>query len=121
VTDTSNSGIYVTEGLARGQAIPVDGESVTAFVGPTPRGPVDHAVRITHPAEFQKIFGIPECHCRIEFALRQFFANGGSNAVVVRISGTMVRNQIRLPGDAGLLVLEARNPGPLESLRASVD
>ncbi len=121
MNDTSNSGIYVVEGLARGQAIPVDGESVTAFVGPAPRGPVDHAVRISNAAQFQKIFGIPECHCRMEFAVRQFFANGGSNAAVVRISGTAARNQIRLPGDAGMLILEARNPGPLESLRASVD
>lgn len=121
MTDTSNSGIYVVEGLTRGQAIPVDGESVTAFVGPAPRGPVDHAVRITHPGEFQRIFGIPECHCRMEFAVRQFFANGGSNAVVVRVSGSTARNQIRLPSAAGALVLEARNPGPLESLRASVD
>jgi len=121
VTDSSNSGIYVVEGLARGQSIPVDGESVTAFVGPAPRGPVDRAVRIANPGEFQKIFGIPECHCRMEFAVRQFFANGGSNAVIVRISGTTARNQIRLPGDSGMLVLEARNPGPLETLRASVD
>ena len=121
MTDSSNSGIYVVEGLARGQAIPVEGESVTAFVGPAPRGPVDRAVRVAHPGEFQKIFGIPECHCRMEFAVRQFFANGGTNAVVVRISGTTARNQIRLPGDSGTLVLEARNPGPLETLRASVD
>ena len=121
MSDSSNSGIYVAEDPARGQPIPLDGESVTAFVGPAPRGPVDHAVRVDSSETFQKIFGIPEYHCRLEFAVRQFFANGGSNAVVVRISATRACNKIFLPGDAGDLVLEARNPGPLEYLRASVD
>jgi hypothetical protein len=121
LADTSNSGIHVIEGPARGQSIPVDGDSVTAFVSPAPRGPVDHAVSISSSEEFQKIFGVPDYHCRLEFAVRQFFANGGSNAVVVRVSGTKACNRIRLPSPAGELVLEAKNPGPLEHVRASVD
>jgi hypothetical protein len=120
-SDTNNSGIYVVEGPAQGQPIPVDGDSVTAFVGPTPRGPVDHAVKINSPDDFLKNFGVPECHCRLEFSVRQFFANGGRNAVVVRVSGTSVCHRIRLRAGAEELVLEARNPGPLEYLRASVD
>jgi hypothetical protein len=120
-SDTSNSGIYVVEGPERGQGIPVSGDSVTAFVGPTPRGPVDHAVPVESLEDFQKIFGAPECHCRLEHAVRQFFANGGTNIVVVRVSGTTVRNRIHLPAANGELVLQARNPGPLEYLRASVD
>lgn len=121
LSENSNSGIYVTEGPARGQSIPVGGESITAFVGPAPRGPVDHAVYISAAKDFQHIFGLPECHCRMEFAVRQFFANGGSNAAIVRVIGTTERNRIQLPGKSGELVLEARNPGPLEYLRASVD
>jgi hypothetical protein len=121
LSENSNSGIYVTEGPARGQPILVGGEPITAFVGPAPRGPVDHAVYISAAKDFQHIFGLPECHCRMEFAVRQFFANGGSNAVIVRVTGTTERNRIQLPGKSGELVLEARNPGPLEYLRASVD
>jgi hypothetical protein len=120
-SDTSNSGIYVVEGPARGQPIAVADDSVTAFIGPAPRGPVDHAVAIATPEEFTRIFGSPECHCRLELALRQFFSNGGSNAVVVRVSVTNVRNRVHLPMQHGHLLLEARNPGPLEYLRASVD
>ncbi|MDP6437417.1 MAG: hypothetical protein QF790_10110 [Gammaproteobacteria bacterium] len=120
-SDTGNSGIYVVEGPAQGQPIPVDGESITAFIGPTPRGPVDHAVPVESLTEFQKIFGAPECHCRMEFAIQQFFANGGTKVAVVRVSGTSKRNRIHIPGPSGELTLEARNPGPLEHLRASVD
>ena len=121
LADTSNSGIYVVEGPARGQPIPVDGDSVTAFISPAPRGPVDRAVSVSSTEEFHKIFGVPEYNCRLEFAVRQFFANGGTNAVIVRVSGTKACNRIYLPGEAGELVLAAKNPGPLEHLRASVD
>lgn len=106
---------------ARGDEIPVDGVSVTAFVGPTPRGPVDRAVAITSPADFEQYFSVPQHHCRMEIAVRQFFANGGTNAVAVRVSAVQTRNSIRLPGAGGDLLLAARNPGPFEFLRASVD
>lgn len=120
-SDTSNSGIYVVEGPSRGQPIPVEGDSVTAFVGPAARGPVDHAVPVSNSDEFLKTFGKSGQHCRLEFAVRQFFINGGSNAVVVRVSGTSARNLLHLSAGEGELVLQARNPGSLEYLRASID
>lgn len=99
----------------------MDGIPVTAFVGLAPRGPVDRAVRVRSLAEFDKCFGAPGCSCRMESAIRQFFLNGGINAVVVRVCGTRGYSRIRLPGEQGEWWLEARNPGPLEHLRASVD
>ncbi len=120
-TETSNSGIHVVEGLARGQAISVDGDSVTAFIAPTPRGPVDRAVEVSSLEEFQRIFDLPGSACRLAGVIRDFFANGGSNAVVVRVSGSDQRARMRLPGPAGDMVLEARNPGASEYLRAAVD
>ncbi len=108
-------------GLSGAVQIPVDAESVTAFVGPAPRGPVDRAVPVQDTESFEKQFGVPEYPCRMGFAIRQFFANGGRHAVVVRVSACTERNLIVLHGDTGDLCLEARNPGPLEFLRASVD
>ena len=113
-TDTSASGIHVVEGLSRGQPIPVDGDSVTAFVGPTPRGPVDRPVAVASADEFSRIFDVPGNTCRLGQILRDFFAAGGTNAVIVRISGTSERARMYLPGPAGDLVLEARNPGAAE-------
>lgn len=106
---------------SRAEPIFVDGESITAFVGPAFRGPVDRAVPVNCVEDFEKHFGMPDFHCRMKFAVRQFFVNGGCKAVVVRVSGTTDRARIHLPGLAGELLLEARNPGPLEFLRASVD
>lgn len=120
-TDTSASGIHVVEGLSRGQPIPVDGDSVTAFVGPAPRGPVDRAIKIASADEFTRIFDAAGSTCRLGRILRDFFAAGGTNAVVVRISGTSERARMYLPGPAGELILEARNPGAAEYLRAAID
>lgn len=105
----------------RGQAIPAGRESVAAFIGPAPRGPVDIPVAVRSLDEFLARFGVPGYLSRMEFLLYQYFENGGTEAVVVRVSRSAHRNRIVLPGPAGDLVLEAENPGPLESLRASVD
>jgi len=110
-----------TYGHSGADGIAVDDTSLTAFVGPTPRGPVDHPVYIRSIKEFDKQFGVPEFPCRMAFAVRQFFAGGGRYAVVVRVSANLRHNRIFLQGDSGALILEARNPGPLEFLRASVD
>lgn len=116
-----HSGITVVEIPPRGQPIPVTREGVTAFIGPTPRGPVDVAVAVRSLDEFLARFGVPGYLSRMEFLLYQFFENGGTHAVVVRVCRSRRHNRIVLPGAAGSLVLEAINPGPLEHLRASVD
>lgn len=116
-----SSGISVLEIPARGQPIPVARESVTAFIGPAPRGPVDIPVAIRSLEEFLARFGVPGYLSRMEFMLYQYFENGGTLAIVVRVCGTGHRSRITLPGEAGELLLDARNPGPLEYLRAAVD
>lgn len=119
--NAGSSGISVIEIPARGQAIPVARESITAFIGPAPRGPVDIPVAIRSLDEFLLRFGVPGYLSRMEFLLYQYFENGGTQALVVRVCRSASRNRIVLPGPAGDLVLEAANPGPLEHLRASVD
>jgi hypothetical protein len=116
-----DSGISVIEIPPRDQAIPVTREPVTAFIGPAPRGPADIPVAVRSLEEFLARFGVPGYLSRMEFLLYQYFENGGTLAVVVRVCRSRRRNRIRLPGAAGELVLEAVNPGPLEHLRACVD
>ncbi len=106
---------------ARGQAIPASRESVTAFIGPAPRGPVNIPVAIRSLEEFLARFGVPGYLSRMEFLLYQYFENGGTLAIVVRVCRSGHRNRITLPGPEGSLLLDALNPGPLEYLRAAVD
>ncbi len=119
--DSGNSGISVIEIPSRGQTIPVSRENVAAFIGPTPRGPADIPVAVRNLEEYLHRFGVPGCVSRMEFMLAQYFENGGTLAVVVRVCRSELRNRITLPAPGGALVLEALHPGPLEHLRASVD
>jgi len=121
LSDLTNTGVFVVEGLSRDQAIPVHRKSVTAFVGPAPRGPVNRPIQINGYDQYRRIYAAPGCQSRLEHLIRQFFANGGESVWVVRVTGSTRCNYIELPGPAGSLVLKALNPGPLECLRASVD
>ena len=53
--------------------------------------------------------------------LTQFFDNGGTNAICVRVAASERCHRIVMPGEAGDLQLSAINPGPHECLRASID
>lgn len=121
LSDLANSGIYVLEGLSRGQPIPVHRSTVVAFIGSAPRGPAGIPVKINSVEEYEKRFGSANRPSRLHMLLTQFFDNGGINAIVVRACCSSRRNQIALPGPSGPLLLTATNPGPMEYLRASID
>ena len=121
MSDLTNTGVFVVEGLSRDQSIPVHRKSVTAFIGPAPRGPVNRPIQITGFDQYCRVYGSPGCQSRLEHLVRQFFANGGDSVWIVRVTGSARCNYIELPGASGSLVLKALNPGPLECLRASVD
>lgn len=107
--------------MSRGQRIPVRRDTAVAFVGFAPRGPIDIPVSIRSVDEYLKRFGSADHPDRFRYILAQFFNNGGGSAIVVRVCPSSRRCRIFLGGPAGALVLEARNPGPWEYLRASVD
>lgn len=106
---------------ARGQRVAVRRESVVAFVGSSPRGPVGIPVAVRGVDEFRRRFGSPGYRSRIQEILAQFFDNGGTSAIIVRVSASERRHRIVMPGTGGDLALQAVNPGSQECLRASVD
>ncbi len=119
--ELSGAGIRVVESPAGEEPIPLRRETVTAFIGPAPRGPANIPVAIESVAEFRRRFGSPAERSRLEWILGQFFDNGGQRAIVVRVPRTGGSTRIILPGPGGALELDATNPGPLEYLRAAVD
>lgn len=119
--ELSGAGIRVIESPPSEELIPLRRETVTAFVGPAPRGPANIPVVIDNVAEFRRRFGSPAERSRLEWILGQFFENGGRQAVVVRVPRSGGPSRITLPGPGGTLDLDAVNPGPLEYLRAAVD
>lgn len=77
-------GVYIQE-LASDvrTVVPVD-TATTAFIGGALRGPVNQPMTIFGFDEFERQFGGLWKDSRLGFAVRDFFLNGGSKAIIVR-------------------------------------
>lgn len=87
--NTTYPGVYIQELPSGVHTIAGVSTSVTAFVGAAQKGPVDTPVRIFNFAAFTRTFGGPigQDH-PMAYAVQHFFANGGSEAVIVRAAGS---------------------------------
>jgi len=117
----NNLGFLAKEERGPDQAIARVGTARTAFVGRTLRGPVDRAVFLRTFAEFQHTFGGLWQPSSLGYAVEQFFDNGGSEALVVRVVNGARAATLTLNAGAQTLKLRAVRPGTREFLRASVD
>ncbi|KAF4406242.1 MULTISPECIES: phage tail sheath C-terminal domain-containing protein [Streptomyces] len=126
---TGHPGVYIEELPSSVRTIAAVTTSVTAFVGHTRRGPLNQPVRITSFADFERRFGGLTSQSAVSYAVHQFFGNGGTVAVVVRVAaaGTGEEACVTLESTEGhsacpVLTLHAKEPGVWGSgLRVSVD
>lgn len=78
-------GVYIEEIPSGVRTITGVATSITAFVGRTLRGPTDTAVTINSFADFERKHGGLWASSTLGFAVRDFFLNGGSQAIIVRL------------------------------------
>jgi phage tail sheath protein FI len=125
-------GVYVEEIPSGVRTITGVATSVTAFVGKAYRGPVNQAITINNFGDFEKLFGGLRLGFTMGYAVRDFFLNGGAQAVIVRLyhadPGSPNANPVVPPGGimasltVGGLTLTAANAGKWGvGLRASID
>jgi uncharacterized protein len=93
----------------------------TAFVGRTLRGPVNQPIFVKSFADFQRVFGGLWQPSLLGYAVEQFFDNGGSEALIVRVVNGARSATLTLKAGSQTLELEALRPGTREFLRASID
>ncbi|MGW6013387.1 phage tail sheath family protein [Streptomyces sp. NPDC055210] len=79
-------GVYVEELPSSARTVSTVTTSVTAFVGHTRRGPLNEPVRVTSFTEFERRFGGLSSRGAVGYAVHQFFGNGGTVAVIVRVA-----------------------------------
>ena len=79
-------GVYIEEVPSGVRTIIGASTSVTALVGAAKRGPIDKATHVLSFGDFERRFGGLDPDSEMSYAVRQFFANGGSDAWVVRIA-----------------------------------
>jgi phage tail sheath protein FI len=100
-------GVYVQELSLGSNAIPSVPTAVTAFVGRAARGHVNMPIPIGSFGEFQEQFGGRRSNTSLSSAVHDYFTNGGSKAIIVRIA-----DGGRDPGSdllAGIKALEQTN------------
>src|ERR1051325_2292719 len=78
-------GVYVEEIPSGVRTITGVATSITAFVGRAGRGPVNEATTINNFGDFERIFGGLWLDSSLGFAVRDFFLNGGAQAIIVRL------------------------------------
>ncbi len=107
-------GVYVRELQPGSRTITGVSTSLTAFVGPARRGPVDTPTRIFSFADFERSFGGLWAHSPMSQAVRQYFASGGSEALIVRVvnrdavgGNAAARASVVLPSATGTMTLRA--------------
>jgi Bacteriophage tail sheath protein len=119
-------GVYIEEVPSGVRPITGVATSITAFIGRALRGPVDEAIVITSYGDFERIFGGLWLESNLGYAVQDFYLNGGTTAIVVRVHKTKAATDtasISL-GTAATrkVVLEAASPGAWGAkLSATID
>lgn len=78
-------GVYIEEVSSGVRTVSGVATSVTAFVGRARRGPTNTPVVINSQGEYERRFGRLWNDSTLGFAVRDFFLNGGGQALVVRL------------------------------------
>jgi uncharacterized protein len=122
----SYPGVYVQEIPSGVRTITGVPTSITAFVGRAAAGPTDDPVEINGFADYERQFGGLDLASPMSYAVQDFYLNGGSRALIVRVVHSDARAAIiRLRGDvspAGDLVLVGSSKGAwTNQLIAAVD
>jgi phage tail sheath protein FI len=78
-------GVYIEEIPSGVHTITGVATSITAFIGRAASGPTNDPTVINSFADYQRLFGGLSLASTMSFAVRDFFVNGGGQAVIVRL------------------------------------
>src|SRR5215467_10613626 len=120
-------GVYVEEIPSGVRTITGVATSITAFIGRAQRGPVSEPTTVNSFGDFERTFGGLATGYPMSYSVRDFFLNGGAQAIIVRLGdAAAVAADLPLPTGAAapddFLPLVAANPGKWgNNLSATVD
>jgi uncharacterized protein len=116
----SYPGVYIEEVPSGVRTINGVATSIAAFIGRTLRGPTDAPGSLNSFADFERLYGALWAQSTLGYAVDQFFLNGGSQALIVRVhNGATAAKAVVPAGGVSLIAATAGAWG--NSLRARVD
>ena len=101
-------GVYIEEIPSGVRTIVGVATSITAFIGTASKGRVNYPVRIQSFGEFERQFGGLWIKSALGYAVQQYFLNGGTDALIIRIASS---NATPATVSVGGLSLTATSPG----------
>lgn len=124
MVQVSYPGVYVQEVASGVRTITGVSTSIAAFVGLIQRGQLNTPTTVLSFADYQRAFGNDTTESEMTDQVRQFFLNGGQQAVIVRIPAPVTTSaSVQLKSEFGnnSLNLTAKDPGGVgNQLRAVV-
>ncbi|MBU4491237.1 MAG: phage tail sheath subtilisin-like domain-containing protein [Euryarchaeota archaeon] len=93
-------GVYIEEVPSGVRTITGVATSITAFIGRASRGPVNEPITINSFGDYERHFGGLWLKSAMSFAVRDFFLNGGGQAIIVRLHNGATEAIMRLPTGA---------------------
>ena len=112
-------GVYIQEIPSGVRTITGVQTSITAFAGRAPIGPVATPVLIASYGDYQRTFGGLTSDSSMSYSVRDFFLNGGAQAVIVRLyhapssstTGGFAQVSVAAAAPIPALVFTAASPG----------
>jgi uncharacterized protein len=115
-------GVYIEEIPSGVRTITGVATSITAFIGRALRGPVNEPITINSYGDFERTFGGLWISSTLGYAVRDFYQNGGSQAVIVRLHHAIDPAKDTVKMTAGELTFQAASPGTWgQNLRVRID
>lgn len=125
-------GVYIEEIPSGVRTITGVATSITAFIGRAVSGPINDPTIINSFGDYERRFGGLSLLSTMSYAVRDFYLNGGSQAIIVRVIRNGSTARISLPVEAtsppvtsppaGSLFLDASSAGAWgRNLSATVD
>lgn len=108
-------GVYVEELPSGVRTITGVATSITVFLGRTAQGPTK-ATTINSLGDFERTFGQINKDYPVSYAVRDFYINGGSQAIVVRLFNDAVKGATKKVVEAAIAV---QNQTPAEAALAA--
>jgi len=102
-------GVYIEEVPSGVRTLTGVATSITAFAGWAPSGPIDRAQLVLNWQDYERQFGGLHKDSYLGYAVNQFFANGGSQAYIIRLVGS--GNLAATVTLNAKLKVEGKNPG----------
>ena len=113
--------VYIEEIPVSHESILGQPTSVTTFVGRAARGPINTPTLVNSFAQFTTQFGELWTLSTLSYAVRDFFANGGTQAIILRLFNAANSPNLYATLNLNGLILQSSTPGSwANALRARI-